>query len=52
MEFHEQNLAESDSLNMVLDEAPASQDFLDADLEGGNDARSPSEESAYTDAST
>ena len=49
MGFHEQNLAESDSFNMVLDEAPASQEFLDADLENGNDARSPFEESAYTD---
>ena len=49
MEFHEHNLAESDSFNMVLDDAPVSREFLDADLEGGNEAGSPSEESAYTD---
>jgi len=49
MEFHEHNLAEADSFNIVLDEAAVSQEFLDADLEGGDEVGSPSEESAYTD---
>ncbi|MBZ5635596.1 MAG: sigma-70 family RNA polymerase sigma factor [Acidobacteriia bacterium] len=49
MEFHEHNLAESDSFNIVLDEAPGTPEFLDTDLEGGDEVGSPSEESAYTD---
>ena len=49
MEFHEHNLAEADSFNIVLDKAAVSQEFLDADLEGGDEVGSPSEESAYTD---
>jgi RNA polymerase primary sigma factor len=45
-QFHEHNLAESDSYSLVLDEAPES---LDADLEGADEVVAPSEESAYTD---
>ena len=48
-QFHEHNLAESDSFNIVLDEAAVSQEFVDADLEGSDEVGSPSEESAYTD---
>ena len=47
MEFHEQNLAESDSF--ILDEAPESSEFLEADLEGGTEAASAPDESSYTD---
>jgi len=45
-QFHEQNLAESDSFSLVLDAAPES---LDADLEGNDEVDSPSEDSPYTD---
>ena len=46
-QFHEHNLAESDSFSLVLDEAP---EFLDADAEGTEEAASPSEEeSVFTD---
>ncbi|MBZ5678322.1 MAG: sigma-70 family RNA polymerase sigma factor [Acidobacteriia bacterium] len=48
MEFHEQNLAESDSFN-ILDEAPESSEFLEADLEGGTEVASAPDESSYTD---
>ncbi|MBZ5675629.1 MAG: sigma-70 family RNA polymerase sigma factor [Acidobacteriia bacterium] len=49
MEFHEHNLAEADSFNIVLDEAAVSQGLLDADVEGGGQIDSPPEESDYTD---
>lgn len=46
-QFHEQNLAESDSFSLVLDAAPES--LVGADLEGNDELDSPAEESPYTD---
>jgi RNA polymerase primary sigma factor len=48
-QFHEHNLAESDSFKIVLDEMPGSAEFLDTDLESGDEVASLSDESAYTD---
>jgi RNA polymerase primary sigma factor len=48
-EFQEHNFVESDSFSLVLDEAPESQEFLAADMEGGDEVASASEESPYTD---
>ncbi|MGA2882920.1 MAG: sigma-70 family RNA polymerase sigma factor [Bryobacteraceae bacterium] len=47
-ELHEQNLAESDSLSLALDEAPESSEFLDADLERDDEVATP-DDSPYTD---
>src|SRR5512143_611680 len=48
-QVQEHSLAESDSFNMVLDEAAVSEALLDADLERGDDVSSPAEESVYSD---
>jgi RNA polymerase primary sigma factor len=48
-QFHDRDIAESDSFSLVLDEAPGSGEFLEADLEGGGEGTSPPDESPYTD---
>jgi RNA polymerase primary sigma factor len=49
-QFHEQNGAESDSFNLVLDETPV--EFLETQTENGEEPDAPAEESAYTSAYT
>jgi len=48
-QFHDHDIAESDSLSLILDEAPGSSELLDTDVEGGDEVRRPPEESPYTD---
>ncbi len=47
-EFHEQNLAESDSLSLALDEAPEPSALLDADLDRDDEVATP-DDSPYSD---
>jgi RNA polymerase primary sigma factor len=48
-QFHEQNLADSDAFSVIFDEAPES---LDADLEGGDEGASTSDDSTRSAEST
>ena len=48
-QFHEQNLADSDAFSVIFDEAPES---LDADLEGGDEVASTSDDSTRSAEST
>jgi len=47
-QFHDHDIAESDSFSLILDEAPGSSELLDTDAEGG-EVTPPPDESPYTD---
>ena len=50
-QFYKHNLAESDSFNIALGDVPGAEspEFLETDLEHGDEIASPSDESPYTD---
>ena len=49
MEFHERELVESDSFNVVLDDRMELPEFLDVDLERSDEVAAASDESSYSD---